>query len=696
MSRRTPADPRSLRILAMGLLVAACSDDGTAATPDTDAGTTAPSTTATTAGTVDTTASTATTTPSTTADTTADDTAPTSDTTGDPPEPMQPLSPFVLVDQFGYRPTAEKIAVLRSPVTGFDAGTTYTPGTTYAVVDAYTNETVFEAAPTAWNGGAEDPSSGDVAWWIDFSTVADPGDYFVLDVDNQVRSDVFRIADDVYREVLAHAIRMLFYQRDGFAKDARYAGADWADGPAHLGPGQGPECELYTGGSPRDLQGGWWDAGDQNKYTNWSANYAIALLRAYRERPPAFFDDYGIPESGNGVADVLDENKFNLDWLVRMQGGDGSVLSIVGQDGAPDPGFGGSPDTSPSSATGPCTYGPATTSASLTTAAAFALASIIYADHDADFPGFAADLSTRAEDAWAWAEANPNVTFYNAGTIGAGEQETDDHGRQMKRLQAAVYLFELTGDPQYRAAFDAAYTDAQLIATDYLDVFALEEHDALLAYTQLPDATPAVVDDILATFAGGITSDNNLGALTNNPDPYLAFSYVYVWGSNQVKADQGNLLHAVLTYDVQGPAPDDASRAAERYIHYVHGLNPLALVYLSNMEDFGATRSVTEIYHSWFAHLSNWDAEGTSTYGPPPGYLVGGPNPSYTWDGCCPDGCGGGADCGAQMLSPPAAQPPQKSYLEFNDNWPLNSWSVTEPSNGYQVKYIRLLSKFVD
>jgi endoglucanase len=174
----------------------------------------------------------------------------------------------------------------------------------------------------------------------------------------------------------------------------------------------------------------------------------------------------------------------------------------------------------------------------------------------------------------------------------------------------------------------------------------------------------------------------------------MAYLYVYVWGSNQVKADQGNLLHGVVTYDVAGPSATDAARGAERYVHYVHGVNPLSLVYLSNMEDFGAVRSVTQIYHSWFAHGSDWDAEGISMYGPPPGYLAGGPNPSYSWDGCCPDGCAG-LSCGDAVPSPPASQPSQKSYLEFNDGWPLDSWSVTEPSNGYQVKYIRLLSKFV-
>jgi hypothetical protein len=112
------------------------------------------------------------------------------------------------------------------------------------------------------------------------------------------------------------------------------------------------------------------------------------------------------------------------------------------------------------------------------------------------------------------------------------------------------------------------------------------------------------------------------------------------------------------------------------------------------MGDHGAAKSVTRFYHSWFAHGSAlWDAVGVSTYGPPPGYLTGGPNPSYAWDCCCPINCG--TSCGATPLSPPSGQPAAKSYLDFNDSWPLDSWQVTEPDDGYQAAYVRLLAKFV-
>ena len=55
------------------------------------------------------------------------------------------------------------------------------------------------------------------------------------------------------------------------------------------------------------MSGGWYDAGDYNKYTNWTASYVLEFMKAYLENPEAWGDDYNIPESGNGVPDILDE-----------------------------------------------------------------------------------------------------------------------------------------------------------------------------------------------------------------------------------------------------------------------------------------------------------------------------------------------------------------------------------------------------
>jgi len=192
-----------------------------------------------------------------------------------------------------------------------------------------------------------------------------------------------------------------------------------------------------------------------------------------------------------------------------------------------------------------------------------------------------------------------------------------------------------------------------------------------------------------------MNGNDNFKAHAGNIDPYLAYMKDYTWGSNSTKSNQGLMFYDMLSFGVDPSKDADSRKAAERYIHYLHGVNPLGLVYLSNMTDYGATTSVSTFYHTWFAHGSAlWEKVGSSKYGPAPGFLTGGPNPSYAVDACCPSNCSG-LRCDSEPLSPPLAQPAQKSYKDFNTSWPLNSWAVTENSDGYQVAYIRLLSKFV-
>jgi hypothetical protein len=614
---------------------------------------------------------------------------------GEPAVNDVPLSPFIVVDQFGYRPMSKKVAVLRDPETGFDADEAYTPGATYELVDAISGETVLSGSPSAWNGGAVDASSGDRASWFDFSSVTAPSFYYVLDVDAGVRSAVFRVASDVYREVLRHALRTFFYQRAGVDKLAEHAGEAWADSASHVGPGQDREARLFSARgdaiTARDLSGGWYDAGDYNKYTNWHASYVVQLFRAYRQRANIWGDDTGIPESGNGLPDVIDEALFGLEFLERMQNEDGSVLSIVGLAGG----------TPPSSVTDPSYYGPASTSATASSAAAFAYAAVVLSALGG-FDERVAALRLAAERAYAWTEANPNVTYRNndeasgSSGLGAGQQEVDEKGRVMKRLEAACFLFELTGDAAYQSYFDANYTRATLLSPY---AYGWEEYvqEMLLHYAALPGATESVASAIRNAYASALESGENMGAHRDEVDPYLAPLSTYTWGSNSVKAHQGLTLHSLVKYEFDGVDTEEVLAAAEGYLHYLHGVNPLGLVYVSNMGAFGAENSVNEFYHSWFNDTSDaWDRVGESTYGPAPGFLTGGPNPSYSWDGCCPDGCGSTEICGSASPSPPSNQPPQKSYLDFNGNWPLNSWSVTENSNGYQAAYIRLLSQFVD
>jgi endoglucanase len=608
--------------------------------------------------------------------------------------------PVIVVDQFGYRTSATKVAVLRDPQLGYDAAVDFTPSATYAVVDQATGATIKQGAPVAWNGGAVHEDSGDRAWWFDFSDVTTPGIYTVVDMATGQRSVEFEIRDDVYRSVLRHAMRTFYYQRAGQEKAAAHAGADWIDGPSHLGPGQDAETHSWldktNAALARDLRGGWYDAGDFNKYTNFTTGYVITLLNAFEENPTAFDDDSGIPESGNGIPDVLDEVKWGLDWLVRMQNEDGSVLCIQGLTG-------GSP---PSAVTAPSYYGPPTTAATLSAAGAFAYAGKVYAARgEPALQGFGGDLQARALRAWAWADANPAVLYYNnddnrqpgSGGLGAGQQEMDDANRLMTKVLAAIYLFEQTGEESYRAFVDA--NQAALIPSWGVSQWSVTAQDGLLYYSKVPGATPDVAQSIQSRFLREVTTqDQQLPAFTAGTDPYRAPMADYTWGSNQSKGAQGRLFLMIDRYGVDAALAPTARAAAEEYLHYVHGVNPLGLVYLTNMQRAGAEHSAATVYHTWFGPGTRWDAVSPTTPGPAPGILVGGPNPSYSYDGCCSDGssCFGASDFSlcSMNLTPPLAQPAMKSYLQFNEGWPVNSWSVTENSNGYEAQYIRLLAAF--
>jgi hypothetical protein len=599
------------------------------------------------------------------------------------------------VDQIGYLPDAKKIAVLKDPQTGFDAGESFVPGRFYSVVKATTGERVFMTEITPWGNGNIDPSSGDKAWHFDFSAVSETGRYYILDEEKNLRSYEFMISHNIYNEILKQAMRTFFYQRSGFKKEAQYAGAAWADSASHIGPSQDKNCRYFfdqdSAELERDVSGGWYDAGDYNKYTNWTANYIVELMKAYLEKPDAWADDYNIPESGNGIPDILDEARWGIDHLLRMQNQDGSVLSIVGESHA----------SPPSAATGPSFYGPASTSASLNTAAAFAISSKVY--RSVNYNEYADTLLSRAQKAWYWAEANPAVIYNNnEGSIvlGAGNQEVDDYGREMAKLEAACYLFEVTGDINFRDYFDTYYTDCHLMQWYWAYPFEALNQEVLLYYTTLAEGTEEVQNNIKNVYKNAvINGSDNLAAYVNMNDPYLAYIKDYTWGSNSVKCSQANMYYNLITFNIDQASASVIKDAALAVVNYIDGVNPMNFVYISNMYRFGADNGVNEFYHSWFCNGSpKWDRVGTSLYGPPPGYLTGGPNPGYNWSSCCPGGCGSAANnalCNSESISPPKNQPKQKSYKDFNTSWPLNSWEVTENSCGYQVNYIRLLSKFV-
>ncbi|MBK8567129.1 MAG: glycoside hydrolase family 9 protein [Saprospiraceae bacterium] len=585
------------------------------------------------------------------------------------------------IDQFGYRPAAQKVCVISDPQVGFNAPESFAPGSTYEVRRWNDDVSVFNASITAWNGGATHGQSGDKAWWFDFSSVTTPGDYYVFDPTNNVGSYRFTIGEDVYNTALKYAVRMYYHQRCGVAKPVAHAG-DWQDAVCHTHALQDLNCRSVSApnnaATEKELSGGWHDAGDFTKYVNFSWSTVHDLLFAYQGNPDVFGDDYGIPESGNGVPDILDELKFELDWLVKMQQADGSVLMKVSV-----PCF---EAASPASADlTQRMYGPAQASSTRTVASMFAHAAIVYSGlSNATMQTYGANLLAKAELAWTWINANPGTSNYNNSGFCSANPEISADDQNEARTGAAALLFAATGNTTYRTYFDNNYSNIRPYQWTYWYAFQPTIQDIMLYYASLPNATASVANNIKNSCTTSTNTNNAdmLPAWTGNLDAYRAYlkDNDYVWGSNRWKANAANIFYNMVEHNLYPSNNTHYLNAAENYVHFLHGANPINKLMLTNMGDYGAEKSCDEMYHAWFGDGTVYDNAQTSLYGPPPGYLTGGFNPNFV---------------PAQgYISPPQGQPHQKSYKDWNTSWPENSWELTEPAIYSQAAYIKLVSKF--
>jgi endoglucanase len=255
---------------------------------------------------------------------------------------------------------------------------------------------------TVWNGGATDPNAGDKGWWFDFSKVTTEGEYVLWDPKNQKRSHVFKIGKGIYDPLLVQALRTYFYQREGFAKQTPFADARWTDGASHANDKKARSVFAKDDASTeRDVYGGWMDAGDQNKYITFLDDVIPHFLYAYVKYPEVFGDANNIPESGNGIPDLLDEMQWEIDWMVKMQDSDGGVFIKAGCADTSDP-------SPPSSDTRPRFYGKKCTSSSISFAAIIAQTAYVYKDI-AKLAGKVEALTAAAEKAWAWLLAQPSM-----------------------------------------------------------------------------------------------------------------------------------------------------------------------------------------------------------------------------------------------------------------------------------------------
>lgn len=605
--------------------------------------------------------------------------------------------PFIKVDQFGYLPSSQKIAIISNPINGYNNSTHYTATSTVVVKNSKTHQVVYSGSSSAWNGGATHDQSGDKVWWFDFSSLTAPGTYHIAgSPDGGIRSEDFVISNTIYEDVVKSAFKTYYYQRCGTAKSTPYADTGYTDNTCHT---KDLNCKFINDPSNaslyKNMSGGWHDAGDYNKYVNFAYKPVLDLLWSYEINPEAWqSDNLNIPESGNGIPDLLDEIKVELDWLLKMQANDGGIHCVVGVQNYAS----ASP---PSADNATRYYAPKTTSASLSTAAMFAFAAKQYSKIDnATAQSLSATLQTKAIDAWNWAEANPNATYYNAANnLAAGEQEIDSYNRDMRHLTAAVYLYDITGDNKYKTYVENNYSSSHMIQWGFVYPFENPVQTSLMHFSRLKGVSSSVANNIRNAFKGSMDNNaDNFPSYTNNTDAYRAFVNTsnITWGSNETKCNQGSLYQEYKYFNLDASKDQTADNITGAFIHYMHGVNPNALTYLTNMRKWGADRSVNTIYHGWFEDgNSDWDDVRTSKYGPAPGFIPGGSNPNWALDPCCPNGCGAQNNGLCVMLTPPGGQPALKSYYDWNTGYPQNSWTVTEPAIYTQAAYLKLVSDHI-
>lgn len=582
----------------------------------------------------------------------------------------------ILVDQFGYLPSDQKVAVIRD----IEPQSSSTPASSAAIrslplllKETDTGRTVYSAGAMPWHQGEVHAQSGDRAWLFDFSSVTAPGKY-VISSPNGQQSAPFEISESVYRQVLVEAVRMFFYQRSGFAKQVPYADPRWQDGAAFLGPNQDTQARyVYDRDNPasaRDMRGGWFDAGDTNKYVTYAVAPVHQLLSAYTERPQVWTDDFRIPESGNGVPDVIDEVRFELDWLKRMQDSDGGVYIKLGTldfDWAERPSLDRRPRY----------YAPKCSSAAIAAAGMFAHGALVFNEIDS-LKSDAESLQQHALDAWRWFESNTLDPDCDKLDVQAGDADRPIEQQVADAVSSAVYLFALTGEEKYSAYI----RDHLLVTRPFWDSawsrYEAYQGDSLLLYAQLENADTDIKNRILERISGLIKDNVEAYGEARELDPYGAFmpDDQYHWGSNSVKANYGNTNYDIVQHNFDTPRAETYRIRALDSLHYLHGVNPLGIVYLTNMYEAGAEASANEMYHEWFGQGIYRNAL-TSAKGPAPGYITGGPNKNYS----------GSAPLNKEL--------PMRAYLDSSDP-KTQMWEITEPAIGYQSAYIKLLSKFVN
>jgi endoglucanase len=495
-------------------------------------------------------------------------------------------TPAIRLDQAGYLPAAAKMAV----VLGSDGGGTF------AVRRVSTGDVVFRGELSA---PADDADTGDRVRMAEFSAVATPGRFY-LDVPGVGVSWPFDIAADVYAKPFYLAMRSFYGQRCGTAVDLGPGYPAYTHEACHL---EGAYHPTSGRSGVRPPGKGWHDAGDYGRYVVNSGLSTGTLLWTWELFADRLKDvRLDIPESGNGTPDILDEIRWNLDWMLSMQDDDGGVFHKQTSEGFSDfimpekdglisfvVGTGATPFKS--------------TCATADLAAVMAIAARTYQPFD---PAFASQALAASRRAFAWVAQHPGVTFSNPKGITTGAY--GDRTCADEILWAAAELWRTTRDEPYGR-------------------YVADHHAALLPSIGAgnPPAWPSVGPVALWAYAlgggAGEAAEAIRKASMSAADAIAARTLAgpyrtslrpadYIWGSNGVAANYGLQL---LVADALQPNPRYREAAADN-LHYLLGRNTFSLSF------------VTQVGANPFRHPHHRPSGADRNQEPWPGLLAGGPN----------------------------------------------------------------------
>ncbi len=515
------------------------------------------------------------------------------------------------VNQVGYFVGSPKIAVYGR------ADAAATPPT-WELRNAADGARVMSGSTT---GGDLDANSGDYVYRADFSIVNTPGQY-ILSVDG-VDSQPFQIGVDLYKGLKRDALRYFYLNRSGIELTPESAGAEWARPAGHLSdrsvtclkdgsaggkPAQG--CDYHLDGS-----GGWYDAGDYGKYVVNGGISLWTLMNLYERIPSAFpGDGLNIYESDNSWPDIMDETRWEMDFMLRMQVPEGQPLAGMAHHKLHDRHWTGVPIMPPTEINSDDPNSgrflmPPSTAATLNLAASAAQCARIWRTFD---DAFAARCLKAAETAWTAAQTHPDMLYgNNPGDDGGGNYGDDNV--QDEFYWAAAELYLTTGKAEYRDFVTASpyYQNfANALPINWGSTAALGSISLVTVSNDLPADDLSRLRDQIVTAA-----DDYLA--TSKSEGYHApiKANDYVWGSNSVVLN--NAIVLALAYDFT----QDTSylNVVLASMDYILGENAVNQSFVSGY----GTVSMEHPHHRFWG---NNPAQGFPP--PPPGAISGGPNGS--------------------------------------------------------------------